>query len=147
MYIRVINLCSATAYFRLPYCFPLQLYSVSRRRAKTYNLKVVFRNPVLSFLLSGCWVGTASARCFYKQFKMASNRLADASTMFSGRLEASQTIYLLLPCFAIKLLLSPQSQTCGPAWPSSNPCSLIILSICLARVRFELSVVRPSAQP
>jgi hypothetical protein len=34
-----------TAYFRLPYCFPLQLYSVSRRRAKTYNLTTEMHRP------------------------------------------------------------------------------------------------------
>jgi hypothetical protein len=34
-----IRTYQGTAYFRLPYCFPLLLYSMSRRRAKISNLK------------------------------------------------------------------------------------------------------------
>jgi hypothetical protein len=60
---------------------------------------------------------------------------------------ADTLLYFLRPCFAIKLLDSPQSQMCGPASPSFRPCSLIMFSICLARPRLALSVVRLSAQP
>jgi hypothetical protein len=56
-------------------------------------------------------------------------------------------VYPLRPCFAIRLLDSPQSQMCGPACPSSSPCWFRQCSIWRARARLELSVVRPLAQP